>query len=146
MRAGADSSHRALIYDRGALLQLRECINRLSVQPPSVPSMAIISNVRKESDVTYSLLPASKRIRRPMYGIRLYGATTSLPVCTTGSRGWSWSRVCGFYPALAQSMCSLISAVKSLILTQIAGSAPVVTRPCWNSYCEPALDMEFRSL
>lgn len=84
MRAGADSSHRALIYDRDALLQLRECINRLSVQPPSVPSMAIISNVRRKSDVTYSLLPASKRIRRPMYGsIRLYGATTRLPVCST---------------------------------------------------------------
>ena len=75
MRAGADSSHRALIYDRDALLQLRECKNRLSVQPPSGFLMTIISNARGGSDVTYSLLPASKRIRRPMCGIRLVGAT-----------------------------------------------------------------------
>jgi hypothetical protein len=46
MRPGADSSHRVLFYDRDALLQLRECKNRLSIQPPSVPSMAIISNIR----------------------------------------------------------------------------------------------------
>ena len=64
MRAGADSSHRALFYDRDVLLQLRECENRLSVQPPSGPLLAIIS----KSDVTYSLLPTSKRIRRPMCG------------------------------------------------------------------------------
>jgi hypothetical protein len=79
MRAGADSSHRALFYDRDALLQLRGCENRLSVQPPSIPSMAIISNVRGESDFTYSLLPASKRIRTPMCDIRLYGATARSP-------------------------------------------------------------------
>lgn len=87
MRAGADSSHRSLFYDRDALLQLCGCENRLSVQPPLVPSMAIISNIRGRSDVTYSLLPASKYIRRPMCGIRLYGATArsraaQLPVCT----------------------------------------------------------------
>jgi hypothetical protein len=94
MRAGADSSHRALFYDRDALLQLRECKNQLSVQPPSVPSMAIISNVRGESNVTYSLLRASKHIHRPLCAIRLAGATARgraarLPVRT--SRGWSWS-------------------------------------------------------
>lgn len=87
MRAGADSSDRALIYDRDALLQLRECKNRLSVQPPSGSSMAIISNARGGSDVTYSLLPGSKRIRRPVCGIRLFGATArgraaQLPRCT----------------------------------------------------------------
>jgi len=89
MRAGADSSHRTLFYDRDALLQLRECENRLSVQPPLVPSMAIISNIRGGSNVTYSLLPASKHIRRLMCGIRLYGAiarsrAARLPVCTSG--------------------------------------------------------------
>jgi hypothetical protein len=45
MRAGADSSHRALFYDRDVLLRLRECKSRLSVQSPSVSSMTIISHV-----------------------------------------------------------------------------------------------------
>jgi hypothetical protein len=61
MRAGADSSHRALFYDRDVLLRLRECKRRLSVQSPSVSSMAIISHIRGEGDMTYSFLPVSKR-------------------------------------------------------------------------------------
>lgn len=75
MRPGADSSHRTLFYDRDALLQLRECENRLSVSTSICTLNGHISNVRGKSDVTYSLLPASERIRRPSCGIRLYGAT-----------------------------------------------------------------------
>lgn len=91
MRTGADSSHRVLFSMTGMrFFSYRECENRLSVQPPSVPSMAIICNIRGEGDVTYSLLPA-KRVRTPMCGIGLFGATARrrAALLPSTSRGWN---------------------------------------------------------